>query len=122
MSYLSVSADLYVLVELDGLFRMLSECVCSVCLSVCVFLARLCKFVRASRNMSALGLGLCVCVSVHIEMCKNVSVCVAGYGVTGRSSSPQTRPDDEEGKQLAECSGVLCSGLQSGTWPWAATK
>lgn len=54
--------------------------------------------------MSALCLGLCVCVcvcvSVRIEMWKNVNVCFAGYGVTGRSSSPQTRPDDEEGKQL----------------------
>ena len=39
VSYLSVSADFFVLVELDGLFRMLSVCVCPVCLSVCVFLA-----------------------------------------------------------------------------------
>lgn len=42
VSYLSVSADFFVLVELDGLFHMLSACVCSVSLSVCVFLTRLC--------------------------------------------------------------------------------
>lgn len=31
--YLSVSADFFVLVDLDGLFRMLSACVCAVCVS-----------------------------------------------------------------------------------------
>lgn len=55
VSYLSVSVDFFVLVELDGLFRMLSACVCSVCLSVCVFLASLCVFVCMCRNMSAFG-------------------------------------------------------------------
>lgn len=50
-------------------------------------------------------------LSAHIETCKNVCVsvcvCVAVYGVTGRSSSPQTRPDDEEGSGL-ERSAAVC--------------
>lgn len=56
-----------------------------------------------------------MCVSVHIEMCKNVSVCVAGYGVTRRSSSPQTRPDDEEGKRLGavQSAAVCCVAVSN---------
>lgn len=49
VSYLSASEDFFILVELDGFFRTVSACVCSVCLSVCVFLALL----------------VCVCACVH---------------------------------------------------------
>ena len=103
---------------------MLSVCVCvcdlSAYLSVFSWLAFVC--VCMSRNMSALCLGLCVCERAYRNVQECECVCCR-LGVTARSSSPQTRPDDEEGKRLgAECSGVLCSSLQSGTWPWAATK
>lgn len=54
-----------------------------------------------------------VCMSAHIEMCKNV--CVESGGVTGRSSSPQTRPDDEEGS--TERRGVAVE--QSPIWDMA---
>lgn len=54
-----------------------------------------------------------MCVSVLIEMCKNVSVCVAGYGVTGRSSSPQTRPDDEEGSSSVQSAVVCCVAVSN---------
>ncbi len=111
VSYLSVSADFFVLVELDGLFRMLSVCVCPVCLSVCVFLARSCVLVCTNRNMSALCSGLCVCECAYrnVQECECVCVCVAGYGVTGRSSSPQTRPDDEEGSGSVRCRVQPCA-------------
>lgn len=56
-----------------------------------------------------------MCVSVHIELCKNVSmcVCVAGYGVTGRFSSPQTRPDDEEGSGSVQSAAVCCVAVSN---------
>lgn len=48
---------------------------------------------------------MCVPACTHIEMCKNV--CVAGDGVTGGSSSPQTRLDDEgAGRAGGVCGAV----------------
>lgn len=127
VSYLSVSADLFVLVELDGLFRMLSACVCSVCLSVCVFLAFSCVFVCTSWNMSAFYFGLYVCERAYrtVQECEHVCVCVAGYGVTGRFSSPQTRPDDEEGSGSVQSAAVCCvavSNLGHGLGLWLNEK
>lgn len=92
VSYLSVSADFFVLVELDGLFRMLSACVCSVYLSVCVFLARSCVFVCTSRNMSALCSGLCVCECAYrnVQECECVSCRLRGHRQV-LISSDQTR-------------------------------
>lgn len=124
VSYLSVSADLFVLVELDGLFRMLSACVCSVCLSVCVFLAFSCVFVCTSWNMSAFYFGLYVCERAYrnVQECEHVCVCCRLWGHRQvLISSDQTRRWGGE-RLGAECSGVLCSSLQSGTWPWAVTK
>lgn len=76
VSYLSVSADLFVLVELDCLFHMLSACVCSVSLSVCVFLTGLCVFACATRGMSASCLGLCVCERAYRNAQECECVCV----------------------------------------------
>lgn len=60
VSYLSVCADFFVLEELDGLFHIKSACVCSVCLSVCVFVSLVCVLVSMSRKMSALHRFICV--------------------------------------------------------------
>lgn len=98
--------------ELDGFFRTVSACVCSVCLSVCVFLALLvCVCLCAPAELCLLSASVNMCVSVHIEMCKNV--CVTGYGVTGRSSSPQTRPDDEEGSSWVQSAAVCCGAASN---------
>lgn len=123
VSYLSASPDFFVLVELDGLFRMLSACVCSVCLSVCVFLARLCVFMCTSRNMSAFCSGLYVSERAYrnVQECE----CVCVLQAMGSPAGPHLLRADQTmrrgaARRSAEC--VLCSSLQSGTWPWAATK
>lgn len=65
--------------------------------------------------MSAL-VRLCVCAlaRTHIEMCKNV--CVADDGVTGGSSSPQTRLDNEGAGQVG---GRAVRVEQSPIWDMA---
>ncbi|CAB1419351.1 unnamed protein product [Pleuronectes platessa] len=36
-----------------------------------------------------------------------------GSGVTGRSSSPQTRPDDEEGSGSVRCAALCCVAVSN---------
>lgn len=61
VSYLSVSADFFVLVELDGLFRMLSACV--FCLPICLcFLVSLVCVLCARVEICLLSAQVCVCV------------------------------------------------------------
>lgn len=50
-------------------------------------------------------------------MCKNV--CVAGDGVTGGSSSPQTRPDDEGAGAGAGAGRAVQAVEQSPIWDMA---
>lgn len=113
VSYLSVSADFLVLVELDGEFRMLSACVCSVCLSVWVsWLARVCLCACVEVCLLVgLGLHVCECAYRKVQECVLcVCVCITGYGVTAGSSSPQTRPDDEEGSGSASAAVCCAAG------------
>lgn len=68
-----------------------------------------------------------MCVSVHIDVYKNVWVCVCVLQAEGSPAGPRLlRPDQTMRRGAAwcgtECSGGVCSSLQSRTWPRAATK
>lgn len=104
VSYLSVSSDFFILVELDRFFHMLSACVCSVCLSVCVFLTCCCVFVCTSRNMSAIhfGLWLCECAYRNMQEC----LCCRLWGHQQfLISSDQTRQWGGEHHDAVVCCG-----------------
>lgn len=57
---------------------------------------------------------LCECAYRNIQEC--LWMCVAGDGVTGRSSSLQTRPDDEEGNALVLFKERSSAVQQSPIW------
>lgn len=109
VSYLSASADFFILVELDGFFRMMSACVFR--LPVCLRSPGpplVCVCVRKQQKKKCLLWFICVCVCERAYRNVQECVCIAGYGVTGGSSSPQTRPDDEEGSGWVRGAAVCC--------------
>lgn len=84
---------------------------CALSAYLSVFSCPACVCLCAQVEIWLLSALVYMCVNVHIEMCKNV--CVAGYGVTGRSSSPQTRPDNEEGSDRVQRAAVCCGAVSN---------
>lgn len=105
-SYLSASADCFILVDLEGFFRMLSACVCPVCRSVCVFLASVCVCACRRARAAVCPLGFSTCASVHIEMCKNVCGRQRGHRRV-LVSSDQTRRRGGESRAPRRCCGAV---------------
>lgn len=110
------------LFHISGIRRLFPHVVCLrvFCLPICLFSwpARLCVGVHGQKYVR-FGFYVHERAYRNVQECVCVCLCVEGCGVTGRSSSPQTRPDDEEGSAAAL---LWSSSLRSGTWPRAASK
>lgn len=115
------------LFHISGIRRLFPHVVCLrvFCLPICLcFLGlHVCVLVCMARNMSAL---VSMCMSVHIEMCKDVCVCVRAvvWKAAGSPPGPHLlRPDQTKRRGARSAAALLwSSSLRSGTWPRAASK